>query len=399
MLSLVGHLHRIQSISEQTITPSLIVSLRREVGEQLAQLLLEIASLQAKAKNKFGHGIWMATERSLQQASDRVVADYKASLFGDHTVIDLCGGIGGDAMALARRGAVVTVDLDPQMTNMAAANLRAIAAQNAVAVCADARDYFRLLRNHNHSAAIHIDPDRRPAEQRVSDPEMCSPSLSMLATLIEARDAAIVKLAPAAVVEESIAAKFHRQWISFAGSVREQSLLSGGCRDVSELLLGNRSAIRVFQDGRRELYVNRDKHVARMSMESASRVGQFIIDFDPAIRAAGLSGPFAADRELKPLGESSGFHTTDDMPRDRRLMQCFEVLWTGPADRKQIRAQLASRQLSIEVVKVRGTDHEPEMLRSQLRSKSNGESVTLLIGRTANGIYAVIANPVERNGE
>ncbi len=62
--------------------------------------------------------------RPLEQATDEVVAAYKAGRFPPgRLMVDFCCGIGGDLLALASRGPVLGVDRDPVLALLAGANL------------------------------------------------------------------------------------------------------------------------------------------------------------------------------------------------------------------------------------------------------------------------------------
>ena len=420
-LTTFSEVHRelVSELASRPTTPSVVLALRRQVGEAMAKTLLDIAGCQPKAVAKFGNGFWMVTLRSLQQATDSVVANYKASLFQDRIVVDLCGGVGGDAMGFARRGSVVTVDLDPQMTRMAAENLRSIQAASAVAVNSDAMTYFTSKQLLSAKTGLHIDPDRRPDEQRTTSVDRYSPNFDFVAAMIDACDSAIVKLAPASQIDKIHSTRHHRQWISFAGSVREQSLICGTCIDIAGLTRGGCSAVRLFRDGQSEVYAPLNRCESGSRLQIAAMPLRYVVDIDPAVRAAGLSASLAMDRELACLGDASGFFTTDQVPsgqvpsdrvaselipseqvssgeglHDRGMMQVFECFWSGPADIKQLRKAVRDLSLSVNVVKVRGTGHDPAILQSTLRTKESGKPATLLIGRSGMGVYAVLGSPI-----
>ena len=117
--------------------------LRKRVSPERAHRLMELIELRRRAAAKFDAAQRMFFSRtSLEQATDECVAHYKAARFSsaarsgsgrstappraaDHcspttdgagvsgTVADLCCGIGGDMLALARHLPVVAVDCDP----------------------------------------------------------------------------------------------------------------------------------------------------------------------------------------------------------------------------------------------------------------------------------------------
>ncbi len=144
-----------------------IAQIRQELGSELATLVVSVATLQQQARKKFGPGVWWVTERSLQQATPWQVARLKASWLGDRTTYDLCCGVGGDAVQLAKRGRVLAVDWDATLAEMASANLVLSGAvpERAQATCGDA-----TMIEIPSQAAVHIDPDRRLAGVEAASP-------------------------------------------------------------------------------------------------------------------------------------------------------------------------------------------------------------------------------------
>jgi len=390
------HRELIASLATQSITPSVILSLRKRFGEAQARQLIELASLQPKAVKKFGPGVWMATSGALEQSTDHVVARYKASMMADWDVLDLCGGIGGDAMGFAARGGVITIDRDPIMTKMAAENLRASRATRAVAICDDVQAYVDRLGPSANRCAVHVDPDRRPHERRTVDPAAYSPSLELVNRWASRMRACLVKLAPAAELPDEIAGHYHRQWISHAGSVREQTLVSGDCLTTAGLLAGERSAVRVMSDGSHCQFASAISDSASddsASDEAAHSPLEYLYDFDGSVRAAGLSMAFAQSHGLKPLSGPAGFFTSDEARECSPLLQGFRVEWSGPADIKQVRKQLAVLGGSLRAIKVRGSDHDPQKLQKSLAVNTASDRVpmTLLIGRGPRGVWASLS--------
>jgi len=89
--------------------------LRKRYPADLAQAAIETVLLRRKAARKFAHPEGMFfTRDALEQATTEPLARYRAARFaGLGVVADLCCGIGGDALALARVAHVIAVDRDP----------------------------------------------------------------------------------------------------------------------------------------------------------------------------------------------------------------------------------------------------------------------------------------------
>ena len=132
------------------------------------------------------------TRAGLEQASSEVVARYRARRYAHAgPVADLCCGIGGDLIALARDHPVLAVDIDPLHLRMAQANAGVYgAAGNVRAVCADVRDIgFPTV------DAVFIDPARRSGGRRMRAGES-EPPLPWCVALAGRGGSAGIKAAP-----------------------------------------------------------------------------------------------------------------------------------------------------------------------------------------------------------
>ncbi|KAA5543114.1 hypothetical protein FYK55_12570 [Roseiconus nitratireducens] len=370
--------------------------MRSQLGTEMAAVVLETARLQAKAIAKLGSGTWWVTERALQQATTRPVAEFKARLLsGASEVFDLCCGIAGDACAFLRAPgladtSMTAVDRDPVMAAMAAENLRLngnVSAASQVRVRCD--DVGRL--SIPSSATIHLDPDRRQGSARKTRPDDYSPDWDVVERLLEACRGGIVKLAPAATVQDHPLR--HRLWISSAKSVREQTLLTGDVvsaaeRDLGwELPPGGRSAVLLSGTAPPAVFGGQPD----LDVDVADQPGRYLVDPDAAIRAAGLTQAFAVSHGLRTLGGPSGFLTGDaiDPAAMRTLAVCEAVDWFGACDDRKLRKLLRARNEYPERVKARGVAENPNELERRYRSCGD-RPMTLWLGRLGRRQYAAI---------
>lgn len=370
------------------ITPQLIRSLRIRFGEAAAHRLLKIVALQPKARQKFGAGVWWVTARGLQQATVWQVADLKATWFGGRPVVDLCCGVGGDLVRLARRGGVLGVDSDPEIVAMAAMNLREVSnAGDTAVVCGQAS-----LTAGPPGGAMHVDPDRRSSAGRSTAPDRFCPSWAEVQRLLDHSGDAIAKLAPATRLEDQFSSRVHRCWIALGSSVREQSVLVGETIQRAGAIPGARSAIVLRGDGRYARFAPEDPDSSASEASSISDVAvpaMVMVDPHASIRAAGLTGAFAKLHRLHTLGGPSGFLTGDETFDFSSLAYSEPVIWTGSSDHRGLRRAL--RQLDAEPVtaKIRGVDLEPSKLLKRLAGCGE-QPVTLWIGRHSDRVYAAI---------
>jgi hypothetical protein len=109
-------------------TLQLVATLRHELSASRAHLVVEQAELRARGARKFAAAARMFfTTRSLEQATDEGLAAYKSSRFPQGAAVaDLCCGVGGDLLALARRAPTTGVDRDPVLGLLAEANCRVV---------------------------------------------------------------------------------------------------------------------------------------------------------------------------------------------------------------------------------------------------------------------------------
>ncbi|TWU35278.1 hypothetical protein Q31b_53740 [Novipirellula aureliae] len=393
-------------------SPKLVERIRKQFGTQLADECLAAANLQIKARRKFGDGIWWVTEKSLQQATPWQVAKLKATWLGNGTIYDLCCGVGGDSIGFARQTLdrpenaqtnIVAVDVDPVLIRFAQANLDWTFSQMQATATASVVGADVTQMTLPNRVSVHIDPDRRAMDRsknrsvngRSIRPEDYKPTLDQTMRLLENTDAALIKMAPAAALPESIVNVSHRSWISLSGSVREQTVLLGNAMERAGQLANRVSAVAVdFEGNAQSFSIGSDQPPSGPSLktEPASAPGQIMVDPDAAIRAAGLTEAFAQQYQLQTLGGPAGFLTGDGLgasAKDIPMAIVGQVAYSGSCDNRKLRRELRSRNYSVQRVKVRGTDHDPATWSRQLRDC--GEiPVTLWIGRTRKRVYAAI---------
>ncbi|MCO8122327.1 hypothetical protein NHH03_11300 [Stieleria sp. TO1_6] len=392
---------------------AITAKLRSMVGETAAALVLATAKLHPKAQQKLGPGIWWCTERSLQQSTARQVADLKAEWIAGAPVYDLCCGIGGDTVSIARATAssatpVVGVDLDPMMVAMATENLRLnLESDHSI----DNRCELKCAAIESlgipSQSSIQIDPDRRDDCGRKTRPQDYAPPWPIVQKSLEGCFAGLVKLAPAAEIDDH--PDHHRVWISLSGSVREQSLLVARAIDqagevVSQALKpGSRSAIAIDHQGRPAVFSSDHPYhadsangafggrSANDSVEWADKPLAWMVDPDAAIRAAGLTAEFATTNSLAALGGPAGFLTGPESARGDMAI-CEPVIWNGACDDRKLRKTLRSLDVYPVRIKTRGVAQNPNVLEKRYRDCGQ-HPVTLWIGKTARRQFAAITRP------
>jgi SAM-dependent methyltransferase len=354
--------------------------LRRGHPAELVSAALGQARLRQRAAAKFGAGDagrMFFTPNGVEQSTRASVAAYRAErlrALGVTSVADLCCGIGGDAIALARAGIrVLAVDRDPLTAAAARANADALGLAGLI----DVREADVTEVDTASYDAVFVDPARRGGRGRIFDPEAYSPPLSWaVRTALKAPHAAL-KVAPG-IPHEAVPAEAEAEWISDGGDVKEAVLWFGTAPGAvrATLLPGPRTLLgRGLPDPEvrsvgRYLY-EPDGAVIRSHLvaEVAEEVGGGLID--PTIA-------YVTADALHPTPYATAYEITDQLP--------FNV--------KKLKALLRERGVGILTVKKRGSAVEPEELRRKALPKQHGpHSATVFLTRVAGAPTMLIGAP------
>ncbi|MEV5548933.1 methyltransferase domain-containing protein [Streptomyces sp. NPDC052309] len=353
--------------------------LRRDHPAELVSAALGQARLRQRAAAKFGAedaGRMFFTPNGVEQSTRASVAAYRArrmTELGVTSVADLCCGIGGDAIALARAGIrVLAVDRDPATVAAARANAGALGLTDLIEV----READVTEVDTGGYDAVFVDPARRGGRGRIFDPEAYSPPLSWAVEAARtASRAAALKVAPG-IPHEAVPADAEAEWISDGGDVKEAVLWFGTEPGAvrATLLPGPRTLpSRGLPDPEvrtpgRYLY-EPDGAVIRAHLvaEVAERVGGGLLDATIA---------YVTADGLVPTPYATAYEITDRMP--------FNV--------KRLKALLRDRQVGTLTVKKRGSAVEPEELRRKVRPQGPN-SATVFLTRVAGAPTMLIGHP------
>lgn len=383
----------------------LVAQLSKHYPQPVAELVLSSVEAQKRMVAKFGDGVWLGRTESAMQSTTAPVAKLKASWLGGIDAVDVCCGIGGDAIELAKRGRVSLVDNDPAMVIAAMTN-----AGVEEGHVADAADFIMDGPGKQRDQAVHIDPDRRQNQSRHTDADYYCPDWTQTIQIAKQFESAIIKIAPAADINDD--PNHHRAWISLSGSVREQTVLVGGAierarlSDGAKLSDGKRSAWRLMKSGSVHSF---EASPDGPSPAWADQPSQWLIDPDRAVRAAGLTEAFAARFEMNPVGGPAGFLTATSDAVDRffndfgSIAVAAPVWWHGSVDDRKLRKVLRKNHWSVEVVKQRGgggsgggSVADPAVLQKRYQSAGD-QPVMLWIASVGKRRYAAITSPANQS--
>jgi SAM-dependent methyltransferase len=356
--------------------------LRREHPAELVSAALGQARLRQRAAAKFGAedaGRMFFTPNGVEQSTRASVAAYRAGRMrelGVTSVADLCCGIGGDAIALARAGIrVLAVDRDPLTAAAARANAEALGLADLIEVReADVTEVDTAPYD-----AVFVDPARRGGRGRIFDPEAYSPPLSWAVRAAAAAPHAALKVAPG-IPHEAVPDAAEAEWISDGGDVKEAVLWFGTEPGLirATLLPGPRSLrSRALPD------------------PPVRPVGRYLYEPDGAVVRAHLVAEAAEDLDGGLIDETIAYVTADEL-RPTPYATAYEITDRLPFNVKRLKALLREREVGVLTVKKRGSAVEPEELRRKVLPKGHGpHSATVFLTRVAGAPAMLLGHPAQ----
>ncbi|MFF7182201.1 SAM-dependent methyltransferase [Streptomyces sp. NPDC008121] len=358
---------------------AVVSRLRRDHPAELVTAAVGQARLRQRAVAKFGaddayrmyftpHGVEQSTRATVGAHRARRLAE-----LGVRSVADLCGGIGGDAIAFARAGiSVLAVDRDPLTAEAARANAEALGLADLIEVRrADVTEIDTAPYD-----AVFVDPARRGGRGRIFDPEAYSPPLSWAIEAARRAPHAALKIAPG-VPHEAVPEDAEAEWISDGGDVKEAVLWFGTTPGaVRATLLPSGTSL-----------------TGRGLPDPAVRpVGRYLYEPDGAVIRAHLVAEVAEGLDGGGLIDETIAYITADSLTPTPFATAYEITDRLPFNLKKLKALLREREVGTLTVKKRGSAVEPEELRRKL--KPNGpHSATVFLTRTTGAPTMLIGHP------
>lgn len=341
--------------------------------------------LRARARAKFGADaeLMVFTAAGLEQATRASVATARAARLaghlspgdGDHPeLVDLCCGIGGDLVALARAGLRVHgVDADPLTAAVAAANVEALGiAGRATVACAD----VTTLDLGGYGAAF-CDPGRRSGGRRVFDPDAYRPPWSFLLDVAAQVPRTVLKVAPG-IPHERVPVGVEAEWVSDGGDVKEAALWCGDLATAARRATLLPAGVTLTGSG-----------------DELAPVGPlqgFLYDPDGAVVRAHLVAELAGRLGATAVSPDIAYLTAGSLV-PTPFARAYAVREVLPFSLKRLRALLRARGVGRLTVKKRGSAVEPEQLRRDLRLSGDAEA-TVVLTRVAGAPTAIVCDPV-----
>ncbi|MFE0625357.1 methyltransferase domain-containing protein [Streptomyces sp. NPDC058864] len=351
--------------------------LRREHDAGLVAAALTQARLRQRAAAKFGEDAYRMyfTPDGVEQSTRASVARHRAERFaalGVRRLADLCCGIGGDAVPLARAGVeVLAVDRSELTCAVARANAEALGLSGLIEVrCADVTET-----SVDGYDAVFADPARRGGRGRIFDPEAYSPPLSWAVAAARKAPLAALKVAPG-IPHEAVPEDAEAEWVSDHGDVKEAVLWFGtapGARRATLLPSGATLPAAGLPD------------------PQVRPVGRWLYEPDGAVIRAHMVADVAA-RVGGGLIDPTIAYVTSDEPHTTPWATAYEITDVLPFNLKRLKALLREREVGVLTVKKRGSAVEPEEVRRRVKPQGP-HAATVFLTRVAGAPSMLLGTP------
>ncbi|MER5935633.1 methyltransferase domain-containing protein [Streptomyces sp. NPDC002054] len=367
--------------------------LRREHPAGLVSAALGQARLRQRAVAKFGAEDayrMFFTPGGVEMATRASVAAYRAGRFaalGVRSLADLCCGIGGDAIALARAGIrVLAVDRDPLTVAVARANAEALGLEGLIEV----READVTEVDTAGYDAVFLDPARRGGRGRTFDPEAYSPPLSWAVRAAGSARFAAIKIAPG-IPHEAVPAEAEAEWISDHGDVKEAVLwfgtASGTAPGTAPEAPGTPGPVRATLLPGPHSLCPEDP----LPDPEPGPVGRWLYEPDGAVIRAHLVAEVAAELDGRLIDPTIAYVTADEL-RPTPYATAYEITDVLPFNLKKLKALLREREVGVLTVKKRGSAIEPEELRRKVKPQGRN-AATVILTRVAGAPSMLIGSP------
>jgi len=373
-----------------------VAHLRKSWPADLVAAAIELAAARRKAQDKFPDGERLVTDvPGIEQATSYRVAEHKARRFAQALadlrapcIVDLCCGIGGDAMSLARVGDVRAIDISP---------LRAWMTHRNAGCPAEAADAETL---DLQGEVFHLDPARRDDAAGAGDSrrfwryEDYRPGPAFIDRLLTTCPDGAIKLGPGVDLDALPSAP---SALSGGGGGGEIEIINEGGTLVQAVLWCGRLAVHPGKRTATRLpeglsFTAAPQPLTPRDDAPAKAFDRFLYVPDPAIERADLLGALCRDLPVREAHPGLGILTSAE-PVEVPWLSGFEVLAQLPWRPRKIRDWLKAHDGGLIEVKTRGKAIDTDFAQHDLRGAGR-EPYTIFALRLGRKITAVIARPV-----
>jgi hypothetical protein len=379
--------------NQSVVTPALVDRVRTHICKgqaERARLLIELATgtMRAERLGKRRH-LWLFTNQMAEQSTHPDIAAYHAQAFsGCEHVLEICTGAALDTFALSRVAArVTTYEANALIHACSTGNLRRSGARNVTCI------NERWTGTASLSAdGVWADPSRREQQQRKRTAAEYEPPLST----IPAAPIVGIKVGPGDIVD---ATGYASEYIGFGKECRERILWKGNSNAKTWVTLVHEGTVGASRRlAREENQEEASRRLAREeNQEEASRwlarehradsQPQFIIEPHNALIASGLLTQFFNEHNISTLDPRIGYGTTEHEPPASPWYTVYKIVHMedGASERRMQERIYELGWGPDTVIKKRGWDKDPEVVRSRLTFVEGGHPGVIIVARVGDG--------------
>jgi hypothetical protein len=362
-------------LAEEPLTPDselrTITQLRKQYDSALITAAVQQSQLRVRAREKFSRADDMYfTRDGLEQAStERMAANHAARYERFEAVAELCTGIGGDLIALAKRRRVLAVDLDPVHLRLAEINARVYGVESGVtALVSDVRDVPL-----DGMQAVFVDPARRIDGRRLRAGES-EPPLEWCVGIAGRVEAVGIKAGPT-LPDDRVPRGWEIELVSERGELKEALMWSPALATTSRrATVLPAGATMVYEPG---------------AAVDVRLPGAYLIDPDPAVTRAGLVEQLARSLGACWKIDSRIAFLSSDSILETPFGRTLAIQASMPWSLTRLKSELRTRNIGIADIRKRGSAVDVDDLHRRLRL-SGDESATVVLTRVADKPWMLI---------
>jgi len=355
---------------------------KKRMNENEIEEILNLVHLQIKGKLKFPRAKLMKfTREGLAQASSKYLAEYRTWKIRDKlskvtNCLDVCCGIGGDAIAMATRWKVVAVEKDKDTIDMAKHNIRVYNLERNINFVEG--DINELIENRTfidkvkNTDFIFFDPARRSEEGRTVKIEEYHPPLSLVEKLQLISPNICVKISPGTDLNR-IKYECDIEVVSYKGEVKEVMLWFGNLKekpDVNQILATKLPEKMTLIKSKSKLDI----------LQSSPK--KYLYEPDPAFIKAHLIEDLAKKYGLNLLNNKIAYLTGNEKIKTP-LLNRYLVKRVENLDFEKINTSLSELNIGRVDFKARGIKIDLRNIHKKVRGK--GRNAGLVIFTKING--------------
>ena len=350
-------------------------AMRKEFPAEVVRVALTLTDLRQQARPRFTRADEMWFDRTrLEQATQEIVARHKAQRFAacaGKTVLDLCCGVGADAIAIAQYVQVKAVDLSPLAAWFTQRNAEVYGVASNIETLVSDVEKVDIA-----GQFVHLDPDRRTQGQRQVRLEFGSPGLPFLQALTKTAAGGAIKVSPAS----NFGGKFtdcEVELVSVHGECKEATIWFGELRQAAPF---------------RATILPHGASIAGDPWEYRPRIEplkKYLFDPDPAVVRSGLVDCVGDSLDLRRLDDAEEYLTGETLV-DSPFVRGFEVLADLNNNTKEIRDYFRTSPFGQVEIKCRHMSIDANAIRRKLPLPGNEPGVLLFV-RVAGKARAIVA--------